>query len=457
MKIKTKLTANFLLLVAGIMLFFSASVYIVSMTHRQDNFAFRLKNKAINTAILLLKVNEVSTTLLKTIDDSTLSTLSDVSVIILDSSNHILYSNRDSLGAIHALSPFKKLDKKTDGQFFENNWLYLKFNYKFKNQNYLVLASAFDQYGLAELKDLRKILIIAFVLSLALTIVAGYINARQSLRPIKDVIFQVDNIKAHNLKQRLDIRNRDEIAELSVTFNKMLDRIEQAFETERMFVSNASHELRTPVTVIIGQLEVALMKKRNDAEYKDILLSVLDEVRDMKNIINDFLDLAEASKANSSGKFSPVRIDELLFTVRDEILRHKPEYLIDIDFEEYPEDEKEISVMGSENLLRIMISNIIDNACKFSKPHRVMIKIGCRDQKVYLRFVDNGIGIPETELQHVFEPLFRAQNTSGKTGHGIGLSLVKRIANIHQANIEISSKLNVGTSVTLTFTSVDRK
>ena len=171
----------------------------------------------------------------------------------------------------------------------------------------------------------------------------------------------------------------------------------------------------------------------------------------MKTIINGFLDLAEAGIETNNHKFNLLRTDELIFSVKDEILKRKPNYEIYIDFENLPEDEDEVSIKGNERLLRILFLNLIDNACKFSDQHKVSIKIGYDSFFVTLRFLDNGIGIPNDELNLIFQPLYRGSNTSGKGGHGIGLSIVKRIADIHHAMVDINSALNIGTSVTIKF------
>jgi Signal transduction histidine kinase len=457
MKIKTRLTINFSLLVAGILLFFSVSVYLFYLQHRHENFAIRLKNKAINTATLLFSIKGIDSQLLKIIDDNTVTNMNDVTVIILDKKKKIVYSNQDSIAVLDILPQFGQLNLTINDRIIKDKRLYLCFQRSYNKQDYYILATAIDLYGQQELQNLQIILISVFIFSILLIIFAGYFNARQSLQPIKEVVGQVDNIKANSLSNRLVLKSKDEIAELSDTFNKMLERIEQAFETERTFVSNVSHELRTPVTSIIGQIEVALLKERDKAEYNLLLVSILDDIKNMKNIINGFLELAEASITSENHKFSVLRTDELLFSVKDEILRRKPNYIILIEFEDLPDDEKEVSIMGNERLLRIMLTNLIDNACKFSEQQRVSIKIGYDLFKVTLRFVDSGIGIPSEDQIHIFEPLYRAKNAMGKEGHGIGLSIVKRIADIHNASITINSELNVGTAITLTFSNLKTK
>lgn len=451
MKIKTKLTFNFSISVAGILIIFSISVYLFYLLHRQIDFTIRLRNKALNTATLLTKVKEVDKTLMRIIDDNTVTNMSEVAVIVLDKNKNILYSNLDTGKFLPLMPEFKKLNWDKNEQKFYNGRLYLTLQPSYNDQAYYVLASGIDLYGQSELQKLLFILLSVLIVSLVLIVLAGYYNAKQSLKPIKDVVAQMDQIKASNLNKRLDVKSKDEIAELADTFNNLLERLEKAFETERMFVSNASHELRTPVTSIIGQLEVELLKTRTVEEYQATISSVLDDVMNMKNIINGFLDLAETGIEGNYQEFQTLRADELLFLVKEFTTKRRPDYLVQIEFEESIEDESEVSIYGNARLIRVMFSNLIDNACKFSLPRKVLIKIGHELNAVVFRFIDNGIGIPKDEIANIFNPMFRGSNTKGRPGNGIGLSIVKKIADIHGAAIHITTEENVGTTVVVSF------
>lgn len=451
MKITTRYMLNFVLLVAGILLTFSVIIVMFYFSYRKEDFAIRLKNKAINTATLLFSIQGINTQMLRIIDDKTVIHMNDVTVIVLNNKGEVVYSNRNSDEISELLLNFSNLYREKDDKRFEGDKLYISFHRTYNNQKYYILASAIDLFGQSELRKLVVINIIAFIISIFLIVLAGYYNARQSVKPIKAIIRQVDEMSPDNLSARLIINTKDEIAELSATFNEMLDRIERAFESERMFVSNVSHELRTPVTSIIGQIEVALLKQRTEEDYKLLALSLLDDVKNLKTIINGFLILAESGFDSNPYDYKKLRIDELLFSVKDEILKYHQQYQISIEFDKPPDDENEVIISGNERLLRMFLINLIDNSCKFSDPPKVHIKLAYRKPLIWIHFSDHGIGIPEDDIKYIYEPMFRAKNAIGRQGHGIGLSIVKKIAEIHNAKIEVKSELNIGTTISVSF------
>lgn len=455
MRIKAKLTFNFSILVAGILVLSSLSVYLFSLAHRHQNFTTRLKYKAISTASILFNVKDVDVKMLQLIDSNTVTAMKDLNVIVLDKQKKVLYSNSDSVTVVNLLPHFNYLRWENNSYRFYNNRLYLCTIYNNNGEDHYVLATAEDMLGQTELQNLRIILFIVFFISLSLTIIAGWVNTRQSLKPIKEIIRQADEIKPSNLNSRIEGETSDEIGDLVKTFNKMLDRIERAFDTERMFISNASHELRTPITSIKGQLEVGLSKPRDTEEYRALLNSVLDDVKNMATIINGFLELAETNIEPGSIMFNKLRLDELVFSVKDEIIRRKKGYMVNIDFESIPEEESNITIYGNERLLRMLIINLIDNACKFSENKKCNVFISYDSESVTLKVVDSGIGIPKEDLKNIFNPLYRSNNVNKIPGFGIGLSIVQRIATIHGAKLHVNSEINVGTIVSATFTNTN--
>ena len=165
-------------------------------------------------------------------------------------------------------------------KFSKDGKEYLGILFEGQYDRFVTIASAYDQFGYSKLKNLRLVLLIVFIGSMLVTYLSGMFYSRNALKPISNVIREVDGISISNLGQRLDTGNgSDELAQLAITFNKMLDRLEHSFQMQRNFVSNVSHEMRTPITSLMGQIEVGLLKARKETEYKEILESRLRILR----------------------------------------------------------------------------------------------------------------------------------------------------------------------------------
>lgn len=298
------------------------------------------------------------------------------------------------------------------------------------------------------MKNLRKILIVRGFILFFIIFLSGWLYAGRFLKPISKIVQQADQITDTNLNQRLSIPNKhDEIGQLTATFNRMLERLETSINNQKRFVSNASHEIRTPLTAISGQIDVALMKDRSKEEYRNTLQSIQTDIMNLRTLANNLLELANSNVENLFQHPEMIRIDEILWNIRDEMARQKPEYNIHIHFDSLADDENVLICKGEEKLLKTAFINIIDNACKFSENKTVDIRVTFDQSNIILYFVDQGIGMPESYLNHIFEPFYRGHNAHGIPGNGIGLSLVQRIIKLHSGKLFVRSKINDGTSV----------
>ena len=315
----------------------------------------------------------------------------------------------------------------------------------------IIIASAYDRYGLSKLQRLREILFFGWLLCLVIVGIAGYLFASDALRPIAELITQVNAISATNIHERLRVgRQRDELADLSRTFNNLLIRLEEAFVLQKSFVSHASHELRTPLTVMMGQIEVTRLQARTTDEYEQAFDGLLDEVKNMIRLVNGLLELARANSDVVVFNYQPVRIDELLWQAQSHILSAKPNYQITIDFANLPDQEEELVIVGEASLLQTAFQNLMENGCKYSLNGRVSVQILFKQGQIQLTFSDDGPGIPEADLPHIFEPFYRSESTMTINGHGIGLALTKRIIELHRGQIEVESMVGKGTTFWIT-------
>jgi signal transduction histidine kinase len=236
----------------------------------------------------------------------------------------------------------------------------------------------------------------------------------------------------------------DEISKLAATFNHMLDRLEKAFRMQKDFITNASHELRTPLTAISGQLEVLLMQERTSEEYTESIASVMEDMRSLNGTANRLLLLAQASTESPSKHFERIRVDEVLWQVRSELLKLNPEYSIQIELDTSLDEEYKLSTNGNLLLMKAAISNLAENACKYSENKTVRINMVFEAELVTISFEDRGIGIHSDDLEIIFEPFHRGRNAGTFKGHGIGLSLVRRIVEMHNGHLLVRSSLSEG-------------
>jgi two-component system, OmpR family, sensor histidine kinase ArlS len=451
MKIRRKLTLYFALLTGLIVCMFALIVYLFYTGKRQDDFGRRLEYKAVTTATLLLKIPQFDKSLVKIIDENTLTTIQDPTVVVLDSSENKLYSNRDDGVDDQLIRRFKNEFYLFESGKAHEKYYYKDFSHVIQGKTYRLLISGRDNYGENNKSDLLLIMIISLIISLILVFVSGLAFSNILLKPIRYLVTQSNEITPSTLSKRLVVNTKDEIQELSDVFNNLLSRIEWAFNTEKYFILNASHELRTPVTSIKGQIDVTLAKKRELHEYESVLRTILEDTDNIILIINGFLDLAEANQQRSMLNFTKIRIDDILFSIKDDLERTKPDYKVKIDLASMPEDDKSLIIMGNQRLVQIMLNNLVENACKFSENKTANLNVFLKNQKLSLEIIDHGIGIPENELENIYSPLYRAENAKEKPGHGIGLAIVKRIADIHGILVEIDSKINMGTKVKISF------
>lgn len=445
--IRTRLTLQFTFIVSFILILFSLSVYYFSASYRESEFYSRLENKAINTAKLLLEVKEVDYDLLKIIDQNTINALHKEKVVIFDYKNNQIYNSRNNDSIAVSIDLLNQIRLKKKIRYHQGQHEVLGILFTDKYDRFVVLASAYDIYGLSKLKNLKLVLFIVFIVSIVFTVLIGRIYANRALKPMSNVVKQVDKINISSLNMRVSEGNgTDEIAQLAITFNQMLERLESAFEMQRSFVSNASHELRTPLTSITGHIEVSLMKPRSSDEYVAILESVLEDIRNLNALSNGLLDLAKASSDISEIVLQPLRIDEIMWETREELLKQKKDYSVSIRFPETIDDEMKLTVLGNEHLLKIAMVNLMDNACKYSADKTVEIRLAVDDSFVIANFTDNGIGIDPRDVDKIFQPFFRARNSKKISGNGLGLSLTDKIIKLHGGTVSVSSQLNSGTS-----------
>lgn len=447
MKIRSKLTIRYTGVTAAIFLLLMLAIYFFSEQNRSSAFFRDLKKEAITKANLFFE-NRVDAETMQSIYLNNRDFINEVEVAIYDTTFHLLYHDaididivKETPDMIHQI-----VDKKSI-EFLQGNFQAIGIIYDFQGKEYIITAAAYDAYGYDRLKSLRVMLILLSALGITILVGAGYLLARAALSPVSGIVNEVEGITASQMNKRLPVKNKkDELGELSETFNCMLERLENAFCSQKMFVSNVSHELRTPMAALIAELELATLKERSPEEYKSAIRNALQDSRKIVRLITGLLNLAKADYLPEQIKMELVRLDELLLDAREVVLKANPDYSVMLIFEQEADDDSVLTVSGNSYLLKTAFVNLIENNCKFSFNKTSSVRISFKDEISVASFSDTGVGMSEEDLEKVFVPFYRGDNQSEVPGYGIGMTLTHKIIALHQGSIQVESVKGKGTT-----------
>ena len=432
------------------MIIASIAIFLSSANFRSEDFYNRLMDKARSTANLLFNTDGVDANRILRIENDSPVFVQNEKIIILNFKNDTVYNSDENSDIVIKNNYLDRVRMGYNIGYKQDPYTVLGTLYYTKYDRFVIIAAAIDAEGSAHLEKLKIILIIVCLISLLLFFIAGWFYSGRALKPISDVVKKVEDISITSLNLRvLEGNGTDEIGRLAKTFNKMLERLETSFGMQKNFIANASHELRTPLTSINGQLEVLMMKDRSTAEYKSALGSVLDDIKSLIDLSNRLLMIARTSAEDPVHFNKKIRIDEILWQIQEEITRFNKGYRINISMDDSLTDSDQMIVVGDDSLLKIAVSNLIDNACKYSSDHTVDIRFRHIEKFIEVVFEDRGIGISEGEHQKIFEPFYRGANTISFSGTGIGLPLVDQIIKNHNGTVKLVSQIGKGTVVTV--------
>lgn len=451
MEIKNKISLQILWTISVVLIISYSAIYISFAGFRVDDFYSRLENKALSVGRMLMEIDEIDARLLGKIEKNDPSKLYNEQILIFNTSDSLIFSSAAKPSIKIESVLLAVLDGEIPFRQRQKNLEIFGVHYKVENEYFKIFIGAEDIYGLRKLRMLRIIIGITLVLSLLVIFIASRILASKAIKPIRKVIGQVGVIEASNLNARVDGGSgSDEIAMLAAAFNKMLSNLEASFGAQKDFIANASHELKTPLTVITGQVEVALKQHRTEKEYREILGSILQETRSLSLLFNRLLLLAQASSSSESAEFINIRIDEVLWHAREELKRRNPDFSVHIELTSTVDDEKYLIVCGNEMLLRSALINLMENGCKFSDEQHVRVNVSRDKGSLILHFIDEGDGINPDEIAKIFIPFYRTTAAKKKNGYGIGLPLVEKIISLHKGSISVKSEVGKGSDFLVT-------
>lgn len=355
---------------------------------------------------------------------------------------------------IKPISKFLKLTKKNkqlDSVFTFHKINDLEVRLLVKKTEHAMISIGYTSDDIASnLKQLFSSLIISLPLILVVSIFGGLLLFKISLKSIDEITQTADEITASNLSSRLpEPGTNDEVAHLTRTLNRMIERLEASFVQIKQFTSDASHELRTPLTILTGELELALHKSKTDEEYQLVIASALEEVNRLTNVVETLLELSRAETGQVKINLEKSDLSKLINDIAEdaEILAESK------DIQVIKNITPNIFTEFETARIHQAVLNIVDNAIKYSPKNKIIyIDLLQTNNKIIIKISDTGIGIPKEQLKYIFDRFYRVDKarSSDIQGSGLGLSIVKWILDAHNWNITVESTPDIGTSFTVT-------
>ncbi len=306
----------------------------------------------------------------------------------------------------------------------------------------LVIARSTRQIDQA-LAGLARTLIIIVPLALALAAGGGIFLARRALKPVEKIAQTAREIGEGDLSQRINVNTKDELGRLAATLNEMIGRLEKAFQRQKQFTSDASHELRAPLAVIEAESTLALQQERPSSDYQRSLEIISQESRQMSSLVDQLLTLARADAGKEQWNFAEVDLAKLIsnLSIDVEVLCQEKGLSFQLG------QTQDLVVKGDEARLRELFMNLLDNAIRYTPaPGTVSISFRREGQMAVIAITDTGIGIPAEDMPFIFERFYRVNKSRSRAegGTGLGLAISRHIAEAHRGKIEAESRVGAG-------------
>jgi signal transduction histidine kinase len=315
------------------------------------------------------------------------------------------------------------------------------------NLEYDALTLVGFEFPTSTMRDLLKSLLRTLTIAFGVFALGVWLLSYRVLQPVKRVTRAASMVTGLDLSQRVPVpKTQDEMKDLAETINHMLDRLQESFETQRRFTADASHELRTPVTAIVGHANYLLRRTKPSPEQADSLTVIRREAERMAKLVNDLLELARAD-AGFAIKREPMNVVEVIDAAHKALLPSAGMTELRVSLK-----EPLIEVLGDASRLKQVFLNLVQNAMDAgSRTVTISVYKDRGKDRVVIEVLDDGPGIPEQALLHIFERFYRvdgARSTRGN-GSGLGLAIVKWIVQQHEGTVTVESKLGEGTVFTV--------
>lgn len=437
MKIRNKILFYFSSTVIALSAISLALIYILFYAYREEEFQQQQNEKIKYTVGLVNEFKQMSEELADLLEAQDIHDFYDEKLLIYNSKKQLIFASLDSLPIVkvneilNELSPSKQWIETKEGDY-DLIGIYTEH----KGQSYYGISKAFDFSGYSKLYFLRNVLIAIFI---AITIIVILLSLYLSNIITKPITELAENLNTYDLgKEEMELIETDtssfELQYLTERFNELLGRTNEAFAFQKNAINHISHELKTPIAILVSELEK--IKTYTNKEKRDVVLDKLTtQAKSLGEIINVLLEISKIESGQQIAK-EPIRIDELLFDTIAELKSIYPDFDFELNYFPDEFDEERLFIDGNTMLIKQLFQNLLLNCISYGSENKARIKIDCSlSHQLRISIENRGEPVSKEEQKYLFDRSFRGKNSEGKIGFGLGLVLSKKITSVHNAEI----------------------
>lgn len=435
-KIALTLSISFSILLGMVMVI----IYILFNDFRRGEFKERFVQRLEFTSHFILKSKDFEEEAPVFFNENADNVLLNEKILIFNGRKELIYSTIKDQKVTWDPKLLVELDKKKSVYTEKTTPEIYAAKRLINGENYYILTSARDSTGMSKMAYLKYLLIIAYITSTFLIGFLSYYFMGKFLHPLEQLNQEVSEITAHKLNTQIPVKDsKDEISILAQSFNTMIIRLNDVFQSQKDFTASASHEIRTPITRMAFQIENLINFEHHSPSALSALQQMLRDVYLLSDLTNSLLLLTKFDKENIQTIYEEVRIDEVIFESFDRVKKSFPQLKMDFNIAENALDDALLTVNGVQSLLIIVFINLLKNAAIYSETEEANILLTENEEAITIDVVSFGQTIPENERPRLFDAFTRGNNSQNISGSGLGLRIVKRILEYHGADILYSS------------------